>query len=325
MLSTERGAALLARGDAQGAAQAWREVLAKDPVHPGAFVSLAGLALAARDMGLAESLIDSALAAPRVHPDVLRHAVKLVMAAEGEGLAREARVARLCRKLLEISPQDVWAALALARAQLALGETAAARQGLALIERSAPGSMPASEAQAMALAIDDPGLARALENLVKAAHTAPLEKLEEVGARARKVATLHHAWPGWVAAAVADRRRSRWTAARGALEVALELAPGASSAHLELVTVLGELGDKAGSREHAERAVALEGETPRALLALARALAAEGRRKEAQATAARVLAMEPQSEEAKAVLAGPRAKPEKAGWLSAMRGWWKKQ
>jgi tetratricopeptide (TPR) repeat protein len=227
----------------------------------------------------------------------------------------------LCRKLLEVVPQDAWAALALARAQLALGETATARQGLSLIVRSAPGSLPASEAQAMVLAIEDPSLGRAMEHLIKAANTAPPEKLEEVAARARKLATLHDAWPGWVAAAVAERRRGRWTAARGALEVAVELAPGASGAHLELATVLKELGDAAGARGHAERAMALEGETPRTLLALARALAAEGRRKEAQAAAARALAMEPQSEDAKALLRRLKEEPVKRGWLAVMRGW----
>jgi tetratricopeptide (TPR) repeat protein len=74
-----------------------------------------------------------------------------------------------------------------------------------------------------------------------------------------------------VAAAVAERRRGRWAAARGALEVALEMAPGAVVAHIELAEALLELDDAAGALEHAERAVALEGESPRVTLVKERA------------------------------------------------------
>ncbi len=324
LLSSERGAVLAMRGDALGAASAWQEALARDPVHPETFVSLASLALRSQDVVIAASLVDAALAAPRAHPDVLRHAVKLVVAAETEGLARAARVAGLCKKLLDVAPQDAWASLALSHAHVALGETAAARERLSAIERAAPGSAPASEAQALALAIDDPALARGLESLLRAAHTAPMERLEEVAVRARKLATLHGAWPGWLAAGVAERRRGRWTAARAALEIALELAPGASGAHLELSGVLLSVGDAARSCEHAERVVALEGETPRALLARARALAAEGKRRDAQVAAARVLAMQPGNEDARELVEQLKAEPAKPGWLSAVRGWWAK-
>jgi tetratricopeptide (TPR) repeat protein len=92
-----------------------------------------------------------------------------------------------------------------------------------------------------------------------------------VAARARRVATLHASWPAWGAAAVAERRRGRWAAARGALEVALEMAPGAVIAHVELAEALLELDDAAGALEHAERAVALEGESPRVTAVRARA------------------------------------------------------
>lgn len=64
VLSSEQGAVLAMRGDVQGAALAWREALARDPVHPSAFVSLAGLALRAQDAAMAAPLIDAALAAP---------------------------------------------------------------------------------------------------------------------------------------------------------------------------------------------------------------------------------------------------------------------
>jgi len=62
---------------------------------------------------------------------------------------------------------------------------------------------------------------------------------------------------------VAERRRGRWAAARGALEVALEMAPGAAVSHVEMAEVLLELDDAATALEHAEKAATLEGESPR--------------------------------------------------------------
>ncbi|MBV9949343.1 MAG: hypothetical protein JOZ69_21040, partial [Myxococcales bacterium] len=86
MLWTERGMVLAARGDLVGAAAAWKQVLARDPVHPAAFGSLAALALRMGDATGAHALTDAALAAPAAHPDVLRRAVQLALATEGEGL-----------------------------------------------------------------------------------------------------------------------------------------------------------------------------------------------------------------------------------------------
>jgi tetratricopeptide (TPR) repeat protein len=334
LLGSERGAALAMKGDAEGAARAWQEVLAQDPVHPAAFVGLAGLAsrpaqgligapsFQRPDMGaIAATLIDAALGATRAHPEVLRHAVRLVLATETEGFPRAARIASLCRKILEASPGDAGAALALARAHLVLGETALAREQLAWISRQAPDSAPAAEAQALRQALDDPALGRGLDGLLRAAHTAAEGELEGVAARARKLATLHFAWPGWLAAAVAERRLGRWAAARSALQIALEIAPGASGAHLELSRVLRELGEGSRAREHAERALSLEGGTPRALLALAEAFASEGRRKEAAQAAQRALALQPGNDGARAVLDRLRATP-KPGWLDRVRRWW---
>jgi tetratricopeptide (TPR) repeat protein len=283
LLSTERGAALAMRGDLAGAAAVLRRALARDPVYPAAFVSLAGLALRTQDADAAALLVDAALGAARAHPDVLRHAVRLALASEAEGLARASRVATLCRKLLVVASHDAWASLALAQACLTLGETAAARERLLAIQRTAPGSAPAAEAQALALSLDDPGLAQSLEGLTRAANTAPAETLEDIAARLRKLGTLHDAWPAWLAAAIADRRSGRWASARGSLEVALQLAPGAVAAHIELALVLEALGDFVGARDHAQRAVALEGETPRVLQALGRVLLAGGKRNEGDA------------------------------------------
>jgi tetratricopeptide (TPR) repeat protein len=263
LLTTEKGVVLAAWGDFAGAAAAWREVLAGDAVHAPAFTNLAALALRDADSATGQWLIDAALASTRAHPDVLRRAVQLALATEGEGLSRASRVARLCGRLLEMNPGDAWASLALAKSQAVLGDVAEARVRLAGIEQSAPRSAPAAEAQTARLAIDDPAVHEEVQRVLKAAQTARSEELRDVAARARRVATLHASWPAWVAAAVAERRRGRWAAARGALEVALEMAPGASVAHVELAEALMELDDAAGALEHAERAVALEGESPR--------------------------------------------------------------
>jgi tetratricopeptide (TPR) repeat protein len=122
---------------------------------------------------------------------------------------------------------------------------------------------------------------------------------------------------------VAERRQGRWAAARNALAIAIELAPGAPGAHLELSRVRLALGEAAGARAAAEKAAALEGETPRALLAMAEALEAEGRRAEAGRAAARVLAMEPASDAARALLEGLNASAERKRktWLATVRAW----
>ena len=263
LLTTERGVVLAARGDFAGAATAWREALAGDPVHPAAFTNLAALALRDADATTGQWLVDAALASTRAHPDVLRRAVQIALATEGEGIARASRVAGLCGRLLEMAPGDAWASLALAKSQAALGDVAEARVRLAGIEQSAPRSAPAAEAQTARLAIDDPAVHQEVQRVLRAAQTAPPEELSDVAARARRVATLHASWPAWVAAAVAERRRGRWAAARGALEVALEMAPGAVVAHIELAEALLELDDAAAALEHAEKAATLEGESPR--------------------------------------------------------------
>ena len=173
--------------------------------------------------------------------------------------------------MLEVVPDQPWASLELAKSQAVLGEVGAARTRLATIEQTAPRSAPAAEAQVARLAMDDPATHLEVQRVLHAAHSAPLDDLGNVAARARRVATLHASWTAWVAAAVAERRRGRWVAARGALEVALEMAPGAAVAHLELAEALLELDDLPGALEHAERARALEGDSPRGAAVKARA------------------------------------------------------
>jgi tetratricopeptide (TPR) repeat protein len=328
LLCAEQGMVLAACGDIDGAKAAWREALSREPVHPQAFGSLASLALRASDTAAAQVLVDAALAALSAHPDVLRRAVQLALATEGEGIARASRVARLCARLLEMAPGDPWASLALARSFVTLGDVPSARVRLAGVDHVAPCSAAAAEAQVIRLSIDDPSAELEVRSVLRAAQSADSEHLADVAARARRLATLHSAWPGWLAAAVAERRRQRWAAARGALSVALELAPGATAAHLEMAGVLLALDDAAGAVEHAERALALEGDGPRALSVLARALAATGRRPEARQAAMRALALQPQADDLKALLAELSGAAAKVSWAVRMRSvwkrWWKK-
>ena len=296
----------------------------REPVHPPAFGSLASLALRGGDPQAAQWLVDAALAAPSAHPDVLRRAVQLALATEGEGIARASRVARLCARLLDLAPGDPWASLALARSLVALGDVPAARARLAGVDQVAPSSAAAAEAQVVRLSIDDPNAELEVRSVLRAAQSAECEHLADVAARARRLATLHSAWPGWLAAAVAERRRQRWAAARGALSVALELAPGATAAHLEMTGVLLALNDASGAVVHAERALALDGDGPRALSVLARALAATGRRPEARHAAMRALALQPQAEDLKALLEELSGDPAKRSWGTRLRMAWKK-
>jgi tetratricopeptide (TPR) repeat protein len=328
MLCTERGMVLAARGDFRGAAEAWRQGLARDPVHHAAFGSLAALALRERDTTAAQSLVDAALAARQAHPDVLRRAVQLALATEGEGLARASRVARLCARLLELAPADPWASLALARSLMVLGDVSGARTRIADIDRVAPASAAAAEAQVVRLTIDDPGAEVEVRSVLRAAQSATIDQLSDIAARARSIATLYSAWPGWLAAAVAERRQQRWVAARGALDVALELAPGATAAHLEMTGVLLALDDASGALVHAERAIALEGDEARALSALARALSASGRPHDARRAAIRAQWLSPESRDVEALLADIARAPirggEKPGLGARLRAVWSK-
>jgi tetratricopeptide (TPR) repeat protein len=317
---SERGATLAARGDSIGAMAAWREALARDPVYPSAFANLAAFALRVGDALTAQSLVDAALVAPMVHPEVLRRAIQLALASEREGIARASRVARLCERMLDSMPDEPWALLVLAKSWVVLGDVTAARAALARVERLAPQTAAAAEAQAARFALDEPAAELEVQSVLRAARTASTEHLAEVAARARRVATLHASWPAWLAAATAERRRARWAISRSALEVALELAPGAPILHLELAEVLLALDEAAGSVEHVERVVALEGESPRALIALARGLVRLGRLAEAREAALRALGMRPESEEVRALLETLRPSTAQQSWLARLRG-----
>jgi tetratricopeptide (TPR) repeat protein len=273
-LHVERGAVLAASGNADGALTAWRQALALDPLNPAAFGPVAEVAIRRLDIALAQSLIDSALAASEAHPEVLRGAIRLILGSEADGLARAARLSTLCRRVLERNANDAWVLLVSARAMLVLDHRAEARLRLERVERLVPESAAAADAQATRLALDNPAAERELESLMRAANTAPLQNLPEIIARARRLATEHVAWRGWLAAAIAERRLGRWADARAILEIALEIAPGAAAVRLEMAGALVALGDGAAARPHIEHAIASEGPSPRALGLLSSVVAA---------------------------------------------------
>jgi tetratricopeptide (TPR) repeat protein len=232
-------------------------------------------------------------------------------------------VARLATRIVDAVPGDVWAALALARAQVTLGDRAAARARFAAIEQAAPATAAAAEAQASRAMLDDAQVEAQLQSVMRAAQSADAGELADVAARARRLAAAHALWPAWVSAAVAERRRGALASARAALAAAIELSPGATAAHLELAVVLVALGHAADALKHAERARELEGDAPRTLRVLAHALDAAGRREEAKAAAARAVALDADDAEGRALLDRLSKLPPRPSWIEKLGGAWR--
>lgn len=326
-LATERGAVLAARGDMEGAKVAWREALASDPVMLAPFTMLGALAMRAKDAVTAQQLVDAALAASdpshaggAPHVEVLRRAVHLALATEADGIPRAARVARLATRIVDAVPNDAWAALALARAQVTLGDLASARARFAAIEQVAPATAAAAEAQASRAMLDDTQVEPQLQSVMRAAQTADAEELADVAARARRLAAAYSLWPAWVSAGIAEKRRGALAQARAALEAAVELAPGATAAHLELAVVLVALGHAPDAVKHAETARELEGEAPRTLRVLAHALEAASCREEARDVAARAVALDAEDADGRALLDRLSKPPPRPSWIERLGG-----
>jgi tetratricopeptide (TPR) repeat protein len=262
-----------------------------------AFGNLAAMAVARKDERVAQHLVDGALAAASAAPpDVLRRAIQLALASEPDGIARASRIAKLGSALVAAVPGDAWAAVALARARSQLGDSRGALAELTRAAELAPGTAVEAEVQRVRFAIEEPAGALELEAAFRAACSAEPPALEDIAVRARRLALVHGVWTAWLAAAIAERRRLRWHAAREAAEAAVRTSPGAAAAHAELVPALIALGEPKEALAHAERTLALEGDSPRTLGLLARALFAAGRRDDADQVLARALSLDPEDD-----------------------------
>lgn len=309
MLNTERGVVLASRGDLVLAESEWRAVLTRHPRHLPAFTNLARLAVGKSDAVVMQSLVDHALeqAKQHAHPDMLRQALELAVLGEPEGVARASRIAQLARSILEVVPGEAWAELALARAHAQMGDVRAATDRLIHLEINARDTLAAAEAQRGRLALANPSAAMEIDATVRAAEQAPVDALEGIAVRARRLAAAHGTWTAYLAAGMAERRRGRLEVAREDLALGLLASPGASPVHAELARVLARLGRGVEALGHAQRARQLEGESPRTALATVEALAAADRGEEARALHERVKTLFPNDAGLRAALVTKQA------------------
>jgi tetratricopeptide (TPR) repeat protein len=319
LLNTERGIVLAERGNLDEAERAWRMVLDDRPLYPPAYTNLASLVMERKDTTAAARLVDDALRIRIAHPDVLRRAIQLSLAAEPEGVARAARVAALARPLVEGSPNDAWASIVLARALAQTGERKEAVRRLADVERIAPTSSFASEAQRGRFALEEPQASLEIDAVLRAAYACPPEDLDTIAARARTLATTHGVWPAFFATGIAERRRERWRAAHDAFATAIRVSPGCTPAHMEIVGACVALSDGEGALRHARRACELEGESARTLSVLATALLACGHREEAAQAIDRALTFDATDEANRALAERIRSGPSRTSTLTRLR------
>ena len=293
LLNTERGIVLAERGNIEQAERAWRMVLEMKPLYPPAFTNLASLVMERKDAIAAAQLVDDALRdSTLAHPDVIRQAIQLALAAEPEGLARASRICVLANVLVQRAPGDAWARLVLARALALSGERSAAVRRLEEVEAFAQHTSFGAEAQRGRLALEEPQVSLEIDAVLRAAYQAAAPDLETIAARAKSLATTHNAWHAWFAVGIAERRRERWRPARDAFGEALRAAPGCTPAHMEIVAAHVALSDWEPALHHARRACELEGESARTLAVLATALLASGKRDEAASAIDRALALD---------------------------------
>ena len=319
LLNTERGIVLAERGNLEQAERAWRMVLELRPLYPPAYTNLATAVMERKDLVSAAQLVDDALRFTAAHPDVLRRAIQLSLAAEPEGIARASRVATLAQALVERAPNDAWARLALARALARRGDKASAVRRLEEVEELAAATSPAAEAQRGRLALEEPQVSLEIDSVLRAAYQADALDLETIAARARSLATTNNAWHAWFAAGIAERRRERWRAARDAFAEAIRIAPGCTPAHMEIVAAHVALGDAEPAIVHARRACELEGESARTLAVLATALLAAGKRDEATSAIDRALELDATDEANRALAERIRAGRARTTTLTRLR------
>ena len=319
LLNTERGIVLAERGNLDQAERAWRMVLELKPLYPPAYTNLASAVMERKDVVAAAQLVDDALQNGAPHPDVLRRAIQLSLAAEPEGLARASRVATLAQALVERTPNDPWARLVLARALALRGDKASAVRRLSEVEQLAGATSFGAEAQRGRLALEDPQVSLEIDSVLRAAYQADALDLETIAARARALATTNNAWHAWLAAGIAERRRERWRAARDAFAEAIRVAPGCTPAHMEIVAAYVALDDTEQALLHAKRACELEGESARTLAVLATAMLAAGKREEAMSAIDRALELDATDEANRALAERIRAGRTRTNTLTRLR------
>jgi tetratricopeptide (TPR) repeat protein len=302
-LGVEYGTVMALAGDLASAERAWLDVLAREPLYPSAYTSLASLASKRGDATMAQMLVDQALAGKAAHPEVLRCALRLGFAAEPEGVARASRIATLARALLARTPEDAGAVLALAQSLAQTGDVKEAIASYARVESIAPRTPIAGEAQRARFALKEPLASQEVDSLIRAATSGGTDAraLDALSVRARRLAMEHATWIAWHAFGLVERRRGAWASAREALVSALAASEGCSVVHVDLARTYVKLGDADSAVRHAERAVALEGETPRVLGALGEARIAAGARAEGEALLARAIALAPEDPELRAI------------------------
>ncbi len=309
MLTIERGIILSESGEAIGAERAWRDVLAEDALNVPAFANLAALTMKRGDVLAGQNLVDNALTLARAaHPEMMRRAMQVALAMEPDGVARASRVAALARALLDRMPDDAWGSMMLARALVQMGDKRGAAEQLSRVETLAPNTAYAAEAQRGRFSLQEPMAALELDAVLRAAYAAPPGDLDNIAARGRRLLAAHPVWPAWFAVGVAERRRSKWHAAREAFDAAITLAGGCSPAHRELVPVCIALGEADVALRHAQRARLLEGESPRTLGAIAHALFASGEQAQAEEAIGRALLLDNADDENRALADKIRAR-----------------
>lgn len=321
LLNTERGIVLAARGHHDQAEHAWRMVLDAypDQVYPPAFTNLAALVMERRDAVEAARLVDEVLVRMPAHPEVLKGAIQLSLAAEPEGVARAARVGKLATALVDAAPKDPWASLVLARALAKTGDKLAAVRRFALVEEIAPSSVLAAEAQRARFALEEPQAALEIDAVVRAAYEADVQDLEAIANRARRLALLHASWSAYFSVGIAERRLCRWRAARDAFAEAIRVCPGCTPAHLEIVSAHVALSDPQSALAHARKAYELDGESARTMAVFATAFLAADMRDEALVAIDRSLELDASDEANRALAERIRTGPARINALTRLR------
>jgi len=281
-LGVEHGTVLALTGDLAGAERAWLDVLSREPLYPSAYTSLASLASKRGDAMMAQMLVDQALAG---------------------------------------KPEDAGAVLALAQSLAQTGDAREAIASYARVESMAPRTQIAAEAQRARFALKEPMASQEVDSLIRAATAAGTDAraLDALSVRARRLAMEHATWVAWHAFGLVERRRGAWASAREALVSALAASEGCSVVHVDLARTYVKLGDAEAAVRHAERAVAIEGETPRVLGALAEARVAAGTRAAGEALLARAIALAPDDTELREIDATLRRPSRAPGMVARAR------